>query len=127
MYCFGENHRYSLFEDLRETLGATFGEILGATLDANFGRKKSFKKKFFLGLMRLFCLSIYIRNITYWTTVLQRIKKNEKSPFCSSKRSACCLSEGIQLSLLTLIQVSAILSDNQCGNQTGKPDWSVQS
>ena len=79
MYCFGGNHRYSLFEDLWETLGATFGAILGAilgaTLDANFGRKKSFKKSFFwesnpgqiddFHLMRLFCLSIYIRNITY--------------------------------------------------------------
>ena len=49
MYCFGGNHRYSLFEDLWETLGATFGAILGATLDANFGRKKSLKKVFFLG------------------------------------------------------------------------------
>ena len=45
MYCFGGNHRYSLFEDLGETLGATFGAILGAILDANFGHKKSFKKK----------------------------------------------------------------------------------
>ena len=72
MYCFGGNHRYSLFEDLWETLGATFGAILGATLDANFGRKKSLN--FFwdsnpgqiddFNLMRLFCLSLHIRNIT---------------------------------------------------------------
>ena len=40
MYCFGGNHRYSLFEDLWEKLGATFQAILGATLDANFGQKK---------------------------------------------------------------------------------------
>ena len=76
---------------------------------------------------RLYCLSIYIRNITYWTTVIQRIKKNEKSPFCSSKRTVCCFGKGIQLNLLTLIQVSAILSGNQSGNQSGKPAWSVQS
>ena len=136
MYCFGGNHRYSLFEDFWETLGATFGAILGATLDANFGRKKILKKKVFFcdsnpgqiddfHLMRLFCLSIYIRNITYWTTVIQRIKKNKKSPFCSSKRTACCLGEGIRLNLLTLFPVSAILSGNQSGNQTGKPAWSV--
>ena len=86
MYCFGGNHRYSLFEDLWETLGATFGAILGATFDAIFGRKKPFKKSFFwdsnpgqiddFHLMRLFCLSIYIRNITYLTTGIQKIKKN---------------------------------------------------
>ena len=85
MYYFGGNHRYSLFEDFWETLGATFGAILGATLDENFGRKKIYKKGFFwdsnpgqiddFHLMRLFCLSIYIRNITYWTTALQKIKE----------------------------------------------------
>ena len=75
-------------------------------------------------LMRLFCLSIYIRNITYWTTVIQRIKKQEEF-FCSSKRTACCFGEGIQLNLLTLIQMSVILSGNQPGNQTGEPAWSV--
>ena len=48
MYCFGGNHRYSIFDDLGETLGATFGAILGATLDANFGQKKIFLKKVFL-------------------------------------------------------------------------------
>ena len=107
MYCFGGNHRYSLFEDLWETLGATFGAILGATFDANFVRK-NFNFFFWnsnpgqiddFHLMRLFCLSIYIRNITYWTTVIQSIEKNEKSPFCSSKNTACCLCEGIQLNL----------------------------
>ena len=52
--------------------------------------EKSLKKEFLGGdsnpgqiddyhLMRLFCLSIYIRNITYWTTVIQRIKKNVSS------------------------------------------------
>ena len=84
MYCFGGNHRYSPFEDLWETLGATFGAILGATLDANFGRKKCLnifwdsnpRQIDDFHLMRLFCLSIYIRNITYWTTVIQKIKKN---------------------------------------------------
>ena len=49
MYCFGGNHRYSLFEYLWETLEETFGAILGATLDENFGQKKYFRKKFFLG------------------------------------------------------------------------------
>ena len=124
---------HSLFEDFGETLGATFGAILGATLDANFGRKKCLILFWDSNpgqiddfhLMRLFCLSIYIRNIPYWTRVLQRIKKNKKSPFCSSKRTACCFSEGIQLNLLNLIQVSAILSGNQSGNQTGEPAWSV--
>ena len=58
MYCFGRNHRYSLFEDLWETLGATFGAILGETLDANFGRKKIFKKK--LGIPTLDKLMIFI-------------------------------------------------------------------
>ena len=51
--------------------------------------KKSLEKRFFLDsnpgqidgfhLMRLSCLSIYIRNITYWTIVIQRIKKNGSS------------------------------------------------
>ena len=81
MYCFGGNHRYSIFEYLGETLGATFG----VTLDEKFGQKKIFKKKFFwdsnpgkiddFHLMKLLSLSIYIRNISYWTTVIQRLKK----------------------------------------------------
>ena len=89
MYCFGGNHRYSLFENLWETLGATFGAILGEILDANFGQKKIFLKSFFwdsnpgqiddFHLMRLCSLSIYIINITYWATVIQMSKKNEKS------------------------------------------------
>ena len=85
MYCFRGNHRYSLLGGFWETLGATFGAILGATLDANFGRKNIFEKKWDSNpgqiddfhLMRLFCLSIYIRNITFWTTVIQKIKKNQ--------------------------------------------------
>ena len=127
MYCFGGNHRYSLFENLWETLGATFGAILGATLDANFGRKKSLILFRFwdsnpgqiddFHLMRLFCLPIYIRNITCWTTVIHRIKKNEKSPFCSSKRAAFCFGEAIQLNLLTLFPVLAILPGNQSGTK----------
>ena len=126
MYCFGGNHRCSLFEDLWETLGATFGAILGATLDANFGRKKSFNFFFWdsnpgqiddFHLMRLFCLSIYIRNIPYWTTVIQRYKKKTENPLRTSKRTVCCFSEGIPLNLLTLIQVSDILSGTQSGNQ----------
>ena len=47
--------------------------------------------------------------------------------FCSSKRTVCCFGEGFQLNLPTSIQVSAILSGNQSGNQTGEPAWSVQS
>ena len=77
----------ALLEYLGETLWANFG----ATLDANFGQKKIFKKKFLFWdsnpgqiddfhLMRLFCLSIYIRNITYLTTVIQTIKKKTKKP-----------------------------------------------
>ena len=67
--------------------------------------------------MRLFCLSIYIRNITYLTTVIQRFKKKTKKTLCQSKRTVCCFSEGIPLNLLTLIQVSAILSSTQSGRQ----------
>ena len=66
--------------------------------------------------MRLFSLSIYIRNITYLITFLQRIKNKTKKPLRSSRRTVCCFREGIQPNLLTLIQVSAILSGNQSGN-----------
>ena len=59
MYCFGGNHRYSLFDDLWETLGAAFGAILGATLDANFGRKKYLNFIFF-GIPTLDKLMIFI-------------------------------------------------------------------
>ena len=68
MYCFGGNHRYSLFEDLWETLGATFGAILGE----NYSNPEQIDDFY---LMRLFCLSVYIKNIIYWTTVIQSIKK----------------------------------------------------
>ena len=74
MYCFGGNHKYRL----------TFGEILGATMDANFGQKNLLKNVFLdsnpgqiddFHFMRLFSLSIYIRNISCLTTVIQRLKK----------------------------------------------------
>ena len=58
MYCFGGNHRYSLFEDLWETLGATFVEIFGAILDANFGQKKIFNV--WGGILTLDKLMIFI-------------------------------------------------------------------
>ena len=45
----------------------------------------------------------------------RKTRKNEKSPFCSSKRTVCCFGEGIQLNLLTLFPVSDILSGNQSG------------
>ena len=45
----------------------------------------------------------------------RRKTRKTKSPFCSSKRTICCFGEGIQLNMLTLIQVSAILSGNQSG------------
>ena len=136
MYCFGGNHRYSLFEDFWEhqvqPLGGSWGQPWMQTLE-----EKIFKEKFFgysnpgqiddFHLMRLSCLSIYIRNITYWTTVIQRIKKNEFEFFCSLKMTACCPREGIQLNMPTLSSVSAILSGNQSGNETGKLAWSVQS
>ena len=99
------------------------GQSWGATLDADFEQKKSLN--FFwdsnrgqiddFHLMRLFCLSIYIRNITYLTTVTQRIKKNTKKPLRSSKRTICCFGEGIQLNLLTLFPLSTILYGNQSG------------
>ena len=38
--------------------------------DSNPGQIDDFR------LMRFFCLSIYIKNITYLTTVTQKIKKN---------------------------------------------------
>ena len=57
----------------------------------------------------------------------RKTRKNEKSPFCSSKRNVCCFGEGIQLNLLTLFPVSAILSGNQTRNQIGEPAWSLQS
>ena len=132
MYCFGGNHRYSLFEDFWETLGATIGAILGATLDANFGRKKSFKKSFFWDsnpgqiddfyLMRLFCLSIYIRNITYLTTVIQRIKKidTELLLFIQMDRSLFwlrVLTESVNL----VSGISHTARYTNSGNQTGKP------
>ena len=47
----------------------------------------------------------------------RKTRKNEKSTFCSSKRTVCCFGEGIQLNLLTLIQVSAILSGTQSSRQ----------
>ena len=60
----------------------------------------------------------------------QRTSEDEEEReefFCSSKRTVYCFGEGFQLNLLTLIQVSAILSGNQSGNKTGEPAWSVQS
>ena len=77
MYCFEGKHRYRLFEDLGETLGATFWEILGATLDANFGQKNipTLDKLMIFIQMILLSLSIYIRNILYWATVIQSLKK----------------------------------------------------
>ena len=60
MYCFGGNHRYSLFENLGETLGATFWAFLGATLDENFGQKKFEKKKDCFGIQTLEKLMIFI-------------------------------------------------------------------
>ena len=60
MYCFGGNHRCRLFEDLWEKIGATFGAILGATLDAKFGRKNLKKRNFFLGIPTLDKLMIFI-------------------------------------------------------------------
>ena len=54
--------------------------------------------------------------------------KEEREEFlCSSKRDVGCFGEVFQLNLLTSIQVSAILSGNQSGNQTGEPAWYVQS
>ena len=45
----------------------------------------------------------------------RRTMRKTKRPLCSSKRTVCCFGKGIQLNLLTLIQVSAILSGNQYG------------
>ena len=110
-------------------MGNIGGNLL-ANLGGNLGCKLWTEKilNFFWGdsnpgqiddfhLMRLFCLSIYIRNITYLETVIQRLKKKTDKPLCSSKRTVCCFGEGIQLNLLNLIQVSAILSGNQSGRQ----------
>ena len=62
----------------------------GSNLGCKLWKKKNLLKNVFFWdsnpgqiddfhLMRLFSLSIYIRNITYWTTVIQSIKNNEKS------------------------------------------------
>ena len=53
--------------------------IFKKKLDSNPGQIDDFH------LMRLFCLSIYIRNITYWTTVIQKIKKNGSSSYVHPK------------------------------------------
>ena len=45
----------------------------------------------------------------------RKTRKNEKIPFCSSKRTVCCFGELIQLNLLTFFPVLAILSGNQSG------------
>ena len=132
MYCFGGNHRCSLFEDLWETLGATFGAILGATLDENFGRKKSFKKSFFwdsnpgqiddFHLMRLFCLSIYIGNITHWTTVTQRIKMiaSELLLFIETDHSLFWL--GVLTQSDNIVSgISHTIRYKNSGNHTGEP------
>ena len=47
----------------------------------------------------------------------RRKTRKTKKPLCSSKSTVCCFGEGIQLNLLTLIQVSAILSGTQSGRQ----------
>ena len=127
MYCFGGNHRYSLFEDFWETLGGNHWGNPGGNFGCKLWKKKIFKKKFFwdsnpgqiddFHLMRLFCLSIYIRNITYLSTVIQRFTKKTKNPLRSSKRTVCCFGKGIPLNLLTLIQGLAILSGTQSGRQ----------
>ena len=44
-------------------------------------------------------------------------EKNTRGPLCSSKRTVCCFGEGIQLNLLTLIQVLAVLPGTQSGRQ----------
>ena len=43
------------------------------------------------------------------------------SCFWSSKSTACCFGEVFQINLLTLSQISAILSGNQSGNQISEP------
>ena len=45
----------------------------------------------------------------------RKMRNNKKSPFCSSKRTVCCFGEGIELNMITLLQVSAILIGNQSG------------
>ena len=47
----------------------------------------------------------------------RRKTRKKKKPSRSSKGTVCCFGEGIQLNLLTLIQVSAILSGTQSGRQ----------
>ena len=98
-------------------LGGNLGCKLWTETESNPGQIDDFH------LMRIFCLSIYIRNITHLTTVIQKIKKNTKKPLRSSKRTASCFGKGIQLNLLTFILVLAILSGNELGvrleNQLG--------
>ena len=52
---------------------------------------------------------------TRWDEERRKTRKNEKSPFCSSKRTVCCFGERIQLNMLTLFLVFAIPSGNQSG------------
>ena len=47
----------------------------------------------------------------------RRKRRKTKNPLRSSKSTVCCFGEGIQLNLLTLIQVSAILSGTHSGRQ----------
>ena len=121
-------------ENIRGNLWGNPGGNLGCKL----WKKKIFFKRVFFGdsnpgqiddfhLLRLFCLSIYIRNITYSIKVIQRIKKNGSSSSVHLKGTACCFGEVFQLNLLTLSPVSAILYGTQSGNQTGKPVSSVWS
>ena len=132
MYCFGGNHRYSLIGRFGGNIGGNPWGNLGGNLGCKLWTEKNLNKKHFFWdsnpgqiddfhLMGLFSLSIYIRNITYLRTVIQRLKKKTQGPLCSPKRNVCCFGEGKPLNLLNFTQVSAILSGTQSGNQIGEP------
>ena len=91
----------------------------GGNLGCKLWKKKNLLKKFFwdsnpgqiddFHLMRLFCLSIYIRNVTYWTTVIQKIKKIDTEFLMIIQKYRLLVWLGISTQSANLVNVLAIL------------------
>ena len=61
--------------------------------------------------------SIYIRNISYLTTMIQKLKRKTEETSRSSKRNVSCFSKVKLFYLLTLIQGSTIMYSTQSVRQ----------